>query len=485
MTAADPVSPHAAKPERTVRESRGGAYALLAAVQIVLILAITIVSVPLPAIGRDLGLDQAQLVLVSAAYGVAFSGLLLLGGRLTELLGHRRALRAGVAVFGAASAAAAVSPGFASLLAARLLQGAGGALAAPAALALVGVLFPEPPRRARALAVWGMLPVTGAVAGILLSGPLLESASWRWTFAVPALVAATVAALAPRALPAGAATQVHRRLDVLGALLATGGLFALSTGLVASGEVGWGDPRTFAPVAVGVGLLVAFTTAERRGTASLLPLALLRSRRRVAALLIVGLTATPTAATFLFLALDLQMVRGASPLGTSAAFGPFAAALLVSSYLAPRAVARLGGGATIVAGLLMAAAGLALIGRTGVAGAYAGPLLAGLVLFPAGAALAFSGATVAALDGVGDGDAGPAGGVLNTALETGAAAGLAVLVALAGAATTPADRADGHGFALTVAAAALAVGAALLLLLGKVRGPATATRAEPSVVPAE
>jgi len=462
MSAADPASACAPKLERSIWSSAEGGYALLAAVQVVLIVAITIVAVPLPAIGGDLGLGQTQLVLVSAAYGIAFSGLLLLGGRLTELLGHRRALQAGVAVFGAASAAAAVSPGFTWLLAARLLQGAGGALAAPAALALVGVLFPDPPRRARALAVWGMLPVTGAVVGMLLSGPLLEWASWRWTFAVPAFVAATVMALAPRSLPAGAATKVHRGLDVLGALLATGGLFALSVGLVASGEVGWGDWRTFAPVAVGVGLMLAFTTAERRGTASLLPVALLRSRRRVAALITVGLTATPTAATFLFVALDLQLVRGASPLGTSAAFGPFAAALLLTSYLAPRAVARLGAGATTVAGLLIAAAGLALIGRTGVAGAYVGPLLAGLVLFPTGAALAFSGATVAALDGVGDGEAGPAGGVLNTALETGAAAGLAVLVSLAGAATTPADRADGHGFALTIAAAALAVGAALL-----------------------
>jgi MFS family permease len=463
MNAADPASAHCApKLERSIRKNRARGYALLAAVQVVLIVAITIVAVPLPAIGRDLGLDQAQIVLVSGAYGIAFSGLLLLGGRLTEMLGYRRALRAGVAVFGAASVAAALSSGFAWLLAARLLQGAGGALAAPAALALVGVLIPEPPRRARALAVWGMLPVTGAVVGMLLSGPLLEWASWRWTFAVPALVAATVVALAPRALPAVAATDARRRLDALGALLATAGLFALSTGLVASGEVGWGDPRAFAPVAAGVGLLVAFTTAERRGTGSLLPLALLRSRRRVAALVAVGLTATPTAATFLFVALDLQLVRGASPLATSAAFGPFAAALLVASSLAPRAVARLGAGPTTVAGLLIAAAGLALIGRTGVAGAYAGPLLAGLVLFPTGAALAFGGATVAALDGVGDVEAGPAGGVLNTALETGAAAGLAVLVALAGAAMTPADRADGHGFALTVAAAALALGAALL-----------------------
>jgi MFS family permease len=456
----------------------------LAVVQVVLIVAITIVSVPLPAIGRDLALDQAELVLVSGAYGVAFSGLLLLGGGLTELLGHRRALQAGVAVFGVASAAAAASPDFPSLLAARLPQGAGGALAAPAALALVAVLFPEPPRRARALAVWGMLPVTGAVAGILVSGPLLEWASWRWTFVVPALVAATAVALAPRVLPAGAATEVYRRLGVRGALLATGGLFALSTGLVASGEVGWGDPRTFAPVPAGLGLLVAFSTAERRGTASLLPLALLRSRRRMAALMTVGLTSTPTAATFLFVALDLQLVRGASPLATSAAFGPFAAALLVASGLAPRAVARFGASATTVAGLLIAAAGLALIGQTGVAGAYAGPLLAGLVLFPTGAALAFSGATVAALDGVGDGEAGRAGGVLNTALETGAAAGLAVLVPLAGMATTPADRADGHEFALTVAAAALAVGAALLLL-GKEHGPAAASKAEPSVAPAD
>jgi hypothetical protein len=372
-------------------------------------------------------------------------------------------------VFGAASAAAAVSPGFALLLAARLLQGAGAALAAPAALALVGILFPEPPRRARALAVWGMLPIMGAVAGMLLSGPLLEWASWRWTFAVPALVAVVVAALAPRALPAGAAAEVHRRLDVLGASLATGGLFALATGLVASSEVGWGDPRTFAPLAAGVGLLVAFVAAQRRVTASLLPLALLRSRRRVAALVTVGLTAAATATMLLFLALDLQLVRGASPLAASAAFGPYAAALLVASGLAPRAVARFGACAATVAGLVIAAAGLALIGRAGVAGAYAGPLLAGLVLFPTGAALAFSGTTVAALDGVGDGEGGRAGGVLNMALETGAVAGVAVLVALAGAPTTPADQADGHGFALTVAAAALAVSAALLARAGHSR----------------
>jgi MFS family permease len=445
---------------------------LLGAVQFVLILAITVIAVPLPAIQRELELSGAELALVSTAYGLSFSGLLLLGGRLVDLLGRRRVFRLGVAVFGLASAGAGLAPGVEVLLAARFAQGVGAALAAPAAMALLGVVFPDAPRRTRAVAVWGVLSSAGATAGTLLAGVVATWVSWRWAFLVPVLVAVVVGLATPRLLPAGP-PPTRARLDVLGALLATAGLSGLSYGLVATLDHPWSSAAVLVPLVGSAASLAAFVAVEAHTPAPLLPLSFLAAPWRATALLAVLLTAAGHATSSFFLSLYFQQVRGFSPLWTSTAFLPYGL-VLVAGPVAGRLVARFGAGTVTTLGLALAAAGLLLLGRMGVDTPYVGPLLAGLLVFPVGAGLAFAGATVAAVKDAPEGQAGLAGGVVNTAMETGPTFGLALLVSLAGARASqlasagldpPAAATGGYAFALAVAAVAFALVAGLVAIV--------------------
>jgi MFS family permease len=441
------------------------AFGLLAAVQVTLILAITVIAIGLPAVGRDLGLRPGELTLVSASYGLAFSGLLLLGGRLSDLHRPRRVLVSGLAVFALGSAAAGVAPGFGTLLAARLAQGTGAALVAPAAMALLGMVFPDRRRHHRALAVWGWLAPLGATSGLLLSGLVAGWASWRWGFALPTAVAVAAALAAPRLVPDGP-PPARRSLDVPGALLATAGALAVSYGLVTAGDRGWSSAAVPVALVVGGLAVVGFLAVESRSRAPLLPLGFLRSRRRVRALTAALLAAAGHSTIALFLALYLQQVRGMSALATSAAFVPFALSLVATGVFAPRVVARLGARTATAAGLAVAAAGLLLIGwGLSLDTPYAGPLLAGLVVFQVGATLTFASTAAAAVDGADASERGLAAAVLNTAVELGASVGLAVLASLARAWTAHgADVASGYAFALTAAAAAFAIAAGLVAL---------------------
>jgi MFS family permease len=455
--------------ERSVQNRRQpAAFGLLAAVQVTLIVAITVIAIGLPDLGRDLGLRPGQLTLVSAGYGLSFSGLLLLGGRLSDLHRPRPVLVAGLAVFALASAAAGLAPGFGALLAARLAQGTGAALAAPAAMALLGSVFPEPSRHHRALAVWGWLAPLGATSGLLMSGLVATWASWRWGFALPTAVAVGAALAAPHLVPDGPRPRAST-LDVPGALLATAGALVVSYGLVTAGDQGWTSAAVPVALAVG-GLAVAgFVALESRAEAPLLPLGFLRSRRRATALTAALVAAAGHSTIAFFLALYFQQVRGMSALATSAAFVPFALSLVVTGAVAPRIVARLGARTAAALGLALAAAGLLLVGRgLGADTPYAAPLVAGLVVFQVGATLTFSSTTAAAVGGAGASERGLAAGVLNTAVELGASLGLAVLASLARTWTSHgAGVASGYAFALTAAAGAFAVAAGLVLLFSR------------------
>lgn len=486
--------------ERSVQNRRvGAAFGLLAAVQVTLILGITVIAIGLPAVGRDLGLRPGQLTLASAGYGLAFSGLLLLGGRLSDLLPARRVLVTGLMVFGLASAAAGLAPTFGTLLGARLAQGTGAALVAPAAMALLGSIFPDSPRQGgsteelaveagarqdgpahetagpglsphdRALAVWGWLAPLGATTGLLLSGLATTWASWRWAFALPTAVAVTAALAAPRLVPAGP-PPTPRPLDVPGALLATAGALAVSYGLVTAGDQGWTSPAPSVALAAGAVAISGFLAVESRSRAPLVPLGFFRSRRRATALTAALLAAAGHSTIAFFLALYFQQIRGMSALATSAAFAPFAVALVAAGAVAPRLVARLGARTVTAIGLAVGAVGLLLVASgLGVDTPYAGPLAAGLAVFSAGAALTFSSTTAAAVDGADASERGLAGGVLNTAVELGASVGLAVLASVArswtGSGAAAADVASGYAAALTAAAGAFAMAAALVALL--------------------
>ncbi|MBN6050941.1 MFS transporter [Nonomuraea sp. RK-328] len=433
-------------------------FIVLAGSQVVLIASITLLVVPLPAIQHEFGLDPAGLALLSSAYGLSFSGLLLLGGRLSDLYGHRRAFLTGVAVFGAASVAAALAPGHLVLLLARFVQGVGAALTAPAAMALVRQVVPDQ-RMPRAMAVWGTLSVTGATAGSLLSGVIAALVSWRWAFAIPVTASAVVLAGA-RLLPDRTPGQAPR-LDVPGAVLATAGMVALSFGLLYS-----------APIVAGAGvlLLAAFAAVESRAAEPLLPLRFLASPRRSAALFAVLVTAAASATTTFFLTLWLQQVRGLTPLQTSAAFTPYLLVLAMGP-VSGRLVGRLGARAVTAYGLGLGAVSMGLLSLIEPDTPYAGVVLAGLLLFPVASGLALSGATVAALDGVPARQAGLGAGLVNTAMEVGPTVGLAALAALAAARTgplrDPAAVTHGYGFALAATALLFILTAALTGVAGR------------------
>ncbi|MFB7372122.1 MFS transporter [Streptomyces sp. NPDC056222] len=429
-------------------------FVLLGSVQVTLIFTLASIAVPLPRIGTEFALERAELILLSAAYGLTFAGLLLFGGRLADRYGGSRALPLGLAVFGVASALAPLAPGYEALLAARFAQGVGAALVAPAAMAVLRALFPEPAAHGRAMATWGGLSVLGATAGNLLSGVVSALTDWRWAFAVPVLVTVLALALGPRLLPRTPAGP-GRTLDLPGALLATAGITLGSYGLVRTDAHPWSSAAVLAPLLTGLALLAAFVAVERQARDPLLPPDFLRDRRRGIGLAAIALTAAGTATVFVLLSLGLQQERGHSALLTSAAFVPFAAALLVTGRLTGPLIGRYGPGRVTAAGLATGACGLGLLAATGLDPTvpYVYGLLPGLLLLPAGAAASFAGAAVLATDGVPPHRAGLAGGVLNTAMELGPTVLFAVLLTLGSDASSLA--ATAVGFAALAAVAAL------------------------------
>jgi MFS family permease len=452
-TAATP--PHT-RPLTSAR-SIGYAFAVLGTVQATLIFTLVAIAVPLPRIGREFGLGRADVIMLSAAYGLVFAGLLLFGGRLADRYGGRQTLTAGLILFAAASAAAPLAPGLGALLAARFAQGAGAALIAPAAMAIHRALFPSPLAYGRAMATWGGLSVIGATAGNLLSGVISALSSWRWTFAVPLVVAVAALVLAPRLFPA-TPPSAGRALDLAGALLATTGITLFSYALVLTDSRPWASAPVLVPVCAGVALLAAFFLIERHARDPILPVRFLLDRRRALALAAIALTAAATSMTFVLLSLHLQQARGWSELRTSAAFVPFAAVLLTSSRAARPLIGRYGAPAVTAAGLVSAAAGLAVLALSGLDAhtPYAFGLLPGLLLLPAGAAASFAGATVLATEGIPQRQTGLAGGVMNTAMELGPTVLFATVLTLGGDAASLA--ATGAALAVTAfAVTALAV----------------------------
>jgi MFS family permease len=442
---------------------------LLGTVQTTLIFTITMMAVPLPGIGAELGLDRSELVVVSAAYGLSFSGLLLFGGRLADRFGGRPVFVAGLAVFGAASAAVPVVSGFGVLAASRFGQGIGAALVAPAAMVLLRAIIPDPDRYGRAMATWGGLSVLGATTGIVLSGLVATAVSWRWMFAVPLVVAGLALLLTHPLLPTARPTA-SVALDVPGAILATSGITLLSYGLVMTGDHAWSSRTVGVPVAAGLILLGAFGVREARTRDPLLPLSFLADRRRGAALAVIGLSAAATAVVCLFLTLYLQQIRGWTTLRTSLAFVPYALALILVGRLAGRLVERFGAPRVAVAGLTLAASGLFLLTPLNLNTAYLIGALPGLVALPAGAALTFAAAAVLVVADVPRPQIGLAGGVMNTAIELGPTVGLATVNAVATARThqvsssvdLPRAVTDGYGWGFAATGFALALLAVLV-----------------------
>ncbi|MFF8445556.1 MFS transporter [Streptomyces californicus] len=457
---------------------RGAALVVLCFVQFMLVLDDNVVSVALPSMRDDLGFGTAGLAWVVNAYFLAFGGLLLLFGRMADLLGRRRVFLTGVALFGAASLVCGLAQEPWQLVAGRFVQGAGSAMASPAALALIALLFPGSAERARAFGIWGGIAALGGTMGLVISGALTGLASWRWIFLINLPVALAAVVLLPRLVPESRAGRAAR-LDVPGAVLGTGALVALVYGLLRAGESSWGDATAAGPLVLAVVLAVAFVAVEARAAEPLVPLSFLSFRFRAVANGATLLFSAAMYAMAFLLMVHLQTVLGYRPLAAGLAYLPYGAGILAGMWLSSRAVARLGMRPALVMSFLITAAGLLLLSGVAPDDGYASGVLPGMLVTSIGCGLSLPALTVAALTGTTEENAGLGSAVLSSVQQIGGAVGVAVLVALAtrrrdGLTVEGSQYAatEGFSFALVVAAVLVALGAAVIAaLLGRARPP--------------
>jgi EmrB/QacA subfamily drug resistance transporter len=408
----------------------GVALAIIATAQLMVVLDATVVNVALPHIQAALGFSGSGLEWVVNAYALAFGGLLLLGGRAGDLLGRRRMFVAGLLLFSAASLAGGLATSQAWLLTARAVQGVGGAIVAPTALALIATTFPAGPPRSRAMGVYAAMSAAGGAAGLIAGGLLVTYASWRWVLFVNVPVGIAVALAALAVLPGTA--RRPGRLDLPGAITGTGGVAALVYGLsnAATGPDGtshWGDGTVIAALTAGAVLLAAFAVIEARSRQALLPVRLLRSRDRVGANLIMLGVGTAIFGVFFFVTLFVQDVWGYSALRTGVAFLPLTVALLAGSAAASVLVPRIGARPVLLAGGAASAGGLYWLSRVTEHTTYVSGLLGPGLVIGAGLGLLFVPLPLVAMARVAEADSGVAASLLNAGRQVGGSIGLAVL----------------------------------------------------------
>ena len=459
---------------------RWWALALLCGAFFMVILDANIVIVALPSIDADLGFSEQGLQWVISAYALTFAGLLLLGGRAADLLGRRRLFMVGLLFFTAASliCALAWSPG--ALIGARAFQGIGAAIMTPTALSIISTTF-EGAERNKALAIWGMLGAFGATAGYLIGGPLVDGPGWEWIFFINIPVGLIALGLSPVLLRETRATTTTRSYDPAGALTVTGALVLLVYALVEAPEAGWGSLQTILLFGGSAALLAIFAVIESRHPAPLVPLRFLRSRTVVGAngvMLVFGAVGfgMPFVVTQY-----AQQVLGYSALEFGASFVVTPVAAAVGMSVAQAAIARVGFRPVAATGMALLGTGSLLLTQASVGGSYFGDIFLGILVFGCGIGPVFATATIAALEGVAEREAGLASGLSNTAFQLGGALGVAIVSTVA-VSRSEGYLATGEGadplVALTegfqsafVACVVLAgIGAALaLLLLGRPR----------------
>jgi EmrB/QacA subfamily drug resistance transporter len=433
-TAPLPAAASAAVSEET-HERRWRILVLLSVVQFMLFLDDTIVNVALPTIQADLGFSQTGLAWVVNAYVIVFGGCLLLGGRLADLLGRRRMFLTGVTLFALGSLANGMAQEPGHLVASRAVQGLGAAIAAPASLSLVAVIFRERNERAKAFALLSSLGGAGAAAGVVLGGLITELVDWRWIFYINLPAAVVAIALTLRLV------RVRQRpdagaLDVPGAIVVTAACALIVYTLLEAHERGWLSAATLAGFAGTLALLALFAAVERRARRPLVPFEFFRDRRRNAGIGLHYMIAAVVFGLFFLTTLYMQRVLGYSALEGGLAWLSFFFGLFAGFVSAQQLVLRFGVRAMLVAGMLLAAAGTAWFTRIPVDGEYAPDLLPGMIVTGLGLGWAYISVTVAAVYDVEEREAGLTAGMLNTGQQIGGALGLAVLASIA------ADRAD-------------------------------------------
>ncbi|MGY1833119.1 MFS transporter [Geodermatophilus sp. SYSU D01180] len=431
-------------------------FGLMIAAQVMVILDVSVVNVALPSISRGLHLSAADYQWTVSAYVLLSGGLLLLGGRIADLIERRGAFLAGVGLFTAASLTSALAQAPWMLIVSRAAQGAGAALLTPAALSIIMTAYAGKQRQT-ALAVWGTVGSLGIAAGVLFGGALTSALGWRAVFFINVPIGVAVVLGTLRAVARGASqTGALRRLDVPGALTLVGGLLALVSGIEATRSAGWTAPRTWLALAAAAVLLTAFARLERRTTDPLVPPATWRIRSLVSASAVMaGVTGVVVGAIFLT-SLYLQDVVGASPLVAGLQFLPLAAAITLAATVASKVIGRVGARTLILGGLVVMAGGVLLLAANAGGTSYAADVLPGFLLVGAGVGPMFVAIAVAAMGDVPAESSGVASGLMMTGHEIGAALGVAGLTAVAGDLATSAGLIDGYGRAFTATAGVLA-----------------------------
>jgi EmrB/QacA subfamily drug resistance transporter len=399
---------------------------------LMIVLDTTIVNVALPSIRADLGFSETSLAWVVNAYLLTFGGFLLLGGRLGDLFGHRRLFLFGISLFTLSSLVCGISTTQGMLVAARAVQGLGGAVASAVSLSLMMTLFTEPAERAKAMGVFGFVAAGGGSIGVLLGGILTDTINWHWIFLVNLPIGVAVILLSLRLLPTAAGYATTRRLDVAGAVTVTAALMLAVYAIVNGNQAGWKSGQTLGLLGGAIALLATFLTIESRVDSPLVPLGLFRLRNVATANVVGVLWAAAMFAWFFLSALYLQLVLGYSPLKVGLSFLP--ANLIMGTFslgLSAKLVMRFGLRKPLGTGLLLAAAGLVLFARAPVGGSFLVDVLPSMILLGFGAGMAFNPVLLAAMSDVAPEESGLASGIVNTAFMMGGALGLAVLASLA------------------------------------------------------
>src|ERR687885_149089 len=465
-----PLHPH--------HERRWLILAVLALAQLMVILDVTVVNIALPSAQHALGFSDGDRQWIVTAYTLSFGGLLLLAGRVADLVGRKRTLLIGLIGFALASAIGGAAQSLGMLVAARALQGVFGALLAPSALSLLTTTFTDPTERGKAFGIFGAIGVGCGAIGLLLGGALTEYFSWRWCMYINIAIAVPAAAGALSLLHNQARTS-QPRLDLPGTVTAVLGLVALVYGFSRAEAAGWGARSTLGFIAAGVALIAVFFSLQRRVAHPLLPLRIVLDRGRAGAFIALGANSAGLLSVFLFLTYYLQQNLGLSPVVTGLAFLPAPLATAFGAmYGAARLAARFGARRVIGAGMALAAIGMVLLAQLDAHATYTAGVLPGLVLISFGLGCVTGLAMGTATSGVDAADAGVAGATVNTMQQVGGSLGTALLSTLAVSATTTAlagahrtpelvAQASVHGYttAFWCSAAVLAAGALVSGLL--------------------
>jgi EmrB/QacA subfamily drug resistance transporter len=461
---------------------RWKALGLLCTAFFMVILDSAIVLVALPSIDADLAFSAGDLQWILSAYLLTFGGLLLLGGRVADLLGRRRMFVAGTVLFALASLGAGLAGTAAALLAARAVQGVAAAIMTPTALSILMTTFPEGAERNKALGIWGSTGAVGGTAAWLVGGPITDGLGWEWIFFINVPVAGAVAALSPLLLRESGAATGRRRFDLAGAATITAALVALVYAVVEAPEAGWASGQTLGLLALAAVLTAVFVGIESRSAAPLAPLGVFRSRSLVGGNLVLFALGTMGFGVPFILTQYAQGVLGWSPIQFGLASVVMPVTAVIGTFTAQAVATR--GGVRSVAVVAMALTGLGslLLTQVSVGGSYLGDLLPALLVLGPGIGAAYVAGSIASLTGVAESESGLASGLNNASFQIGGAVGVAVLSTVAVSAADGADPlaavTDGYRSAFAVAIAVAALGAvAAFALLGRRRAPVDAPEA--------